>query len=55
MAFTFATVPSFYSVDLSRVVFHRIKFNFAWALVYNCIAVPISDREQWENVHLDPV
>lgn len=29
-------------IDLSRVVFRRIKFNFAWALIYNCIAVPVA-------------
>ncbi|KAI0169080.1 heavy metal translocatin [Hypoxylon sp. FL1284] len=29
-------------VDLSRVVFRRIHFNFGWALVYNLLAVPIA-------------
>ncbi|XXG96134.1 hypothetical protein Hte_002413 [Hypoxylon texense] len=29
-------------LDLSRTVFRRIKFNFAWALVYNLLAVPIA-------------
>lgn len=29
-------------IDLSRVVFRRIKFNFFWALVYNCAALPIA-------------
>ncbi|KAI1211435.1 heavy metal translocatin [Annulohypoxylon truncatum] len=29
-------------LDLSRAVFRRIKFNFAWALVYNVVAVPIA-------------
>ncbi|TFK31187.1 hypothetical protein BDQ12DRAFT_701635 [Crucibulum laeve] len=28
--------------DLSRKVFRRIKFNFAWATVYNLIALPIA-------------
>ena len=28
------------SLDLSRTVFRRIKFNFTWALAYNVIAVP---------------
>ncbi|KAH6973998.1 HAD-like domain-containing protein [Ilyonectria destructans] len=28
-------------VDLSRAVLRRFKFNFGWALVYNCIAVPV--------------
>ncbi|KAI1387241.1 heavy metal translocatin [Hypoxylon trugodes] len=29
-------------LDLSRAVFRRIKFNFAWALVYNLLAVPVA-------------
>jgi cation transport ATPase len=29
-------------IDLSRIVFKRIKFNFAWALVYNLIALPVA-------------
>ncbi|KAI1457006.1 heavy metal translocatin [Annulohypoxylon moriforme] len=29
-------------LDLSKAVFRRIKFNFAWALVYNLLAVPIA-------------
>lgn len=50
-------------LDLSRAVFHRIRFNFAWALVYNCIAIPVAagcffpihtgGRES--HVRLDPV
>ncbi|KAI4254340.1 MAG: hypothetical protein LQ352_003158 [Teloschistes flavicans] len=28
--------------DLSKYVFRRIKFNFAWAMVYNAILVPIA-------------
>ncbi|KAI1098228.1 heavy metal translocatin [Jackrogersella minutella] len=27
---------------LSRSVFRRVKFNFAWALVYNLVAVPVA-------------
>lgn len=48
-------------VDLSRVVFRRIKFNFAWALVYNCIAVPVAAGvfypivSNGQHVRLDPV
>ncbi|KAJ6105300.1 hypothetical protein N7523_010110 [Penicillium sp. IBT 18751x] len=48
-------------VDLSRVVFRRIKFNFAWALVYNCIAVPVAAGvfypivSNGKHVRLDPV
>lgn len=29
-------------LDLSKLVFRRIKFNFAWALVYNMIALPVA-------------
>ncbi|KAF2674939.1 heavy metal translocatin [Microthyrium microscopicum] len=29
-------------IDLSRAVFRRVWFNFAWALVYNIIAMPVS-------------
>lgn len=29
-------------LDLSRLVFNRIKLNFIWALVYNLLAVPIA-------------
>jgi heavy metal translocating P-type ATPase len=29
-------------LDLSRVVFRRVYFNFAWALVYNVVAMPIA-------------
>ncbi|KAK7744393.1 hypothetical protein SLS62_010183 [Diatrype stigma] len=29
-------------LDLSRAVLRRIKFNFAWALAYNLLAVPIA-------------
>lgn len=30
------------AIDLSRVTFRRIKFNFMWAMVYNLIGIPIS-------------
>jgi P-type Cu+ transporter len=29
-------------IDLSRTVFRRVKFNFAWALVYNMVLLPIA-------------
>ena len=29
-------------LDLSKIVFRRVWFNFAWALVYNVIAMPIA-------------
>jgi Cu+-exporting ATPase len=48
-------------LDLSKVVFRRIKFNFAWALVYNMIALPVAAGvlypivSQGKHVRLDPV
>ncbi|KAJ5085342.1 hypothetical protein N7532_010113 [Penicillium argentinense] len=48
-------------IDLSRVVFRRIKFNFGWALIYNCIAVPVAAGvfypivSNGKHVRLDPV
>lgn len=53
-------------VDLSRMVFRRIYFNFGWALVYNLAAVPVAagafyfitrydERGKEEHLRLDPV
>ncbi|KAJ5084987.1 hypothetical protein N7532_009758 [Penicillium argentinense] len=48
-------------IDLSRIVFKRIKFNFAWALVYNLIALPVAAGVLYPveanggHVRLDPV
>lgn len=49
-------------LDLSRTVFRRIKFNFGWAVVYNCLALPIAAGVFYpialpggEHVRLDPV
>lgn len=48
-------------IDLSRIVFTRIKFNFAWALVYNLIALPVAAgvlypvKASGGHVRLDPV
>jgi P-type Cu+ transporter len=48
-------------LDLSRVVFRRIKFNFGWALVYNVVAVPVAAgclyaiNNGGTHVRLDPV
>jgi heavy metal translocating P-type ATPase len=48
-------------LDLSRVVFRRIKFNFGWAVVYNCLALPVAAGafypivSKGEHVRLDPV
>ena len=48
-------------LDLSVVVFRRIKFNFGWALVYNIIALPVAAGVLYpivsngSHVRLDPV
>jgi cation transport ATPase len=48
-------------IDLSRVVFTRIKFNFAWALIYNIVALPVAAgvlypiKSNGSHVRLDPV
>ncbi|KAF9775728.1 hypothetical protein IL306_006146 [Fusarium sp. DS 682] len=49
-------------LDLSRAVFRRIRVNFAWALVYNMLAVPVAAGcfypivlSGGERVRLDPV
>ncbi|KAL2869022.1 E1-E2 ATPase-domain-containing protein [Aspergillus lucknowensis] len=48
-------------IDLSRVVFRRIKFNFAWALVYNCVSIPVAAGVLYpivsngSHIRLDPV
>ncbi|KAH6956858.1 hypothetical protein HG530_002362 [Fusarium avenaceum] len=49
-------------LDLSRAVFRRIRINFAWALVYNMLAVPVAAgcfypivTSGGEHVKLDPV
>ncbi|KAF4633365.1 hypothetical protein G7Y89_g4752 [Cudoniella acicularis] len=48
-------------LDLSRVVFRRIKFNFGWALIYNLVALPVAAGVLYpvvsggQHVRLDPV
>ncbi|GAB1315687.1 ATPase, P type cation/copper-transporter [Madurella fahalii] len=49
-------------LDLSRTVFRRIKFNFGWAVVYNCLALPVAAGVFYpialpdgQHVRLDPV
>lgn len=48
-------------IDLSRLVFRRIKFNFFWALVYNLVALPVAAGALYpittgsgSHVRLDP-
>ncbi len=48
-------------IDLSRAVFRRITFNFAWALVYNLVALPVAAgclypiKSNGSHIRLDPV
>lgn len=44
-------------LDLSRVVFRRVKFNFGWSLVYNMIGIPIAAGViyPYRNLRLSPV
>jgi P-type Cu+ transporter len=48
-------------LDLSHLVFNRIKFNFGWALVYNLIGVPVAAGVLYPvisngyHIRLDPV
>ena len=30
------------AIDLSRVTFRRIKMNYAWALIYNILGIPLA-------------
>ncbi|KAI1759535.1 E1-E2 ATPase-domain-containing protein [Hypoxylon sp. FL1150] len=47
-------------MNLSRAVFRRVKFNFAWALVYNLVALPIAAgvlyplKSHGSHVRMDP-
>lgn len=44
-------------LDLSRVVFRRVKMNFAWSLVYNMVGIPIAAGViyPYNNARLSPV
>lgn len=48
-------------IDLSRIVFRRVRFNFGWALVYNLVALPIAAgalypvKSNGSHIRLDPV
>lgn len=48
-------------IDLSRIVFKRIKFNFFWAVLYNMVALPIAAgvlypiQSGGSHIRLDPV
>lgn len=48
-------------IDLSRVVFRRVKINFLWALIYNVVGLPVAAGvlypvvSKGQHVRLDPV
>lgn len=44
-------------IEISKTVFNRVKFNFFWALIYNCIGIPIAAGViyPYNNSRLDPV
>lgn len=44
-------------LDLAKVVFRRVRFNFGWSLVYNAIGIPIAAGViyPYKNLRLSPV
>ncbi|CAM9024048.1 unnamed protein product [Wickerhamomyces anomalus] len=44
-------------LKLSKTVFNRVRFNFVWAIVYNCIGIPIAAGViyPYKNSRLSPV
>ncbi|KAM0276499.1 hypothetical protein ACHAQH_006688 [Verticillium albo-atrum] len=49
-------------LELSRTVFRRIRLNFAWAIVYNVLALPVAagcfyplTTSSGQHIRLDPV
>lgn len=48
-------------LELAQTIFRRIKFNFAWALIYNLVALPVAAGVLYpivaggHHVRLDPV
>ncbi|KAG7358766.1 ATPase P [Nitzschia inconspicua] len=39
------------ALDLSRVIFNRIKLNFLWSLLYNCLSIPLAAGVFYPMVH----
>ena len=39
------------ALDLAKVVFRRIKWNFMWAMVYNVLAIPIAAGALYPYTH----
>ncbi|KAL3902887.1 MAG: hypothetical protein SGILL_010655 [Bacillariaceae sp.] len=39
------------ALDLSRVIFNRIKLNFLWSLLYNCLSIPLAAGVFYPMLH----
>mmetsp|Transcript_1437 Transcript_1437/g.1930 ORF Transcript_1437/g.1930 Transcript_1437/m.1930 type:complete len:564 (-) Transcript_1437:28-1719(-) len=39
------------AIDLSRVIFGRIKLNFVFSLVYNCLGIPVAAGALYPFIH----
>jgi len=39
------------ALDLSRVIFRRIQWNFVWSLLYNCLGIPIAAGVFYPFIH----
>jgi magnesium-transporting ATPase (P-type) len=39
------------ALDLSRVIFRKIQWNFVWSLLYNCLGIPIAAGVFYPLVH----
>ena len=40
------------ALDLSRVIFRRIKLNLMWSLIYNCLSIPLAAGVFYPFVHV---
>ena len=39
------------ALDLCRVIFSRIKWNFMWSLIYNCLGIPLAAGVCFPFIH----
>jgi hypothetical protein len=39
------------ALDLSQVIFRRIKWNFLWSLLYNCLGIPVAAGVFYPFIH----
>ena len=40
------------AIDLSRIVFARIRLNYAWALGYNVLMIPLAAGVLYPSLHV---